>query len=92
MFQKRIENVSTSREQWCKKFNSTRLELQNKEYRIKEISRNYNILDATEKEAKEKYSISKESNKFAYQLDLTAKEIDIKDKAIETAKNINDEA
>ena len=38
------------------------------------------------REAKEKYSISKESNKFTYQLDLTLKEADIKDKVITLAK------
>ena len=33
-----------------------------------------------------KYSISKESNKFPKQLDLTTKEIDIKNNAIEAEK------
>ena len=39
-----------------------------------------------EKKPKKTYSISKESNKLANQLDLTLKEIDIKDKAIEVSK------
>ena len=38
------------------------------------------------KETKEKYSIYKESYKFANQLNLTPEEIDTDDKAIETAK------
>ena len=37
-------------------------------------------------ETKKKYSINKESNKFAYQFDFTLKEIDLKDKSIEAAK------
>ena len=37
-------------------------------------------------EAKEKYLICQKSYKFAYQLNLTPEEIDIKDRAIETAK------
>ena len=36
---------------------------------------------------KKKYSINKKINKFDNQLDLTLKEIDIKDKATETAKD-----
>ena len=37
---------------------------------------------------KEKYSISKESNEFANQFALTLKEIGIKAKTIEAAKNM----
>ena len=44
------------------------------------------------KKQKKKYSICKVSNRFANQLDFTLKEIDIKDKAIEFAKNIKKEA
>ena len=41
---------------------------------------------------KRKYLICKDSIKLAKQLDLALKEIDIKDKAIETAKSIKTEA
>ena len=49
----------------------------------KEMFRHYNRLDFIvnkhTREAKEKYSICKESNKFAKLPDLTPKEMDIKD-------------
>ena len=65
-------------------------DLVNSYYRIKEIL-SHNRLDATvskhTREAKEKnIQISKESNKFAKQLDLTPKEKEIKDKAKEAVK------
>ena len=41
---------------------------------------------------KEKYWICKERKKFANQFDFTQKEKDIKDKTIETAKNIKKDA
>ena len=54
------------------------------------------MLDATvnkhTQEAKEKYSISEESNKFANQLHLTPKEINIKYKEIEATKNMKKKA
>ena len=40
----------------------------------------------THEKQKKKYSISKESNKFAKQLGFTAKKIGIKDKPIEAVK------
>ena len=72
---------------WWKRINPARIDLQNNHYWIKEIFRHYNRLDAAvskhTREAKEKYSIRKESNK---QFCFTPKEIDIKDKVIEAAK------
>ena len=61
----------------------------NHHYKIKEILRHYNRLDATvRKHTQEirKNSMSKESNKFANQLYVTPKEIDIKEKGIQATK------
>ena len=43
------------------------------------------------KKQKKNYLIYKDNNKFANQLDLTPKEINIKDKAIEAAKTSRNE-
>ena len=80
-----------SREKMMEVDYPTRIDRQNNNYRIKEIIKHYNRLDATiskyTQEAIEKYSISKESNKFIIQLEFTPKGIDMKKKALETAKN-----
>ena len=71
----------------CKWLNSTRIDPQNNQERIKEILRHYNRLNASinkrTRKAKDKYSICKESNKSVKNLDIILKEID---KAIEETK------
>ena len=73
--------------------NPTRIDLQNNYNRIIEILRHSNRLDTTvskhtQKKKIKRYSSRKESKKFVNQFNIKPKEIDIKDKAIEAAKNI----